>query len=312
MNFFGPFRSGGAIPAGIPEQAAAAGLIASCIVFEIVAMVAILLWLWNGDPRLVDFWFRQVGGPLLVGYAVIEWAAAARVLQWFQPGEPMRRPWLLLTAAGATHMTSLLFRHWLGQPLASNPLLLWPEGRDWIPLCAEFGRRLGGTLYLALLAAGLGFALRVHGRLKLLSPPGRKGWAVLVTAAALYAYTLISLVYWLQHPRPNRNALWWMGWLTDPLLAALLVLALLLVRSTEPLSGGLLARPWRAYQMALLLTCAGSFFAGLADSGVVSSSWLWPGWLAWHPASALFALAPVWQLEACRVSVRAFGEAQAR
>lgn len=286
----------GARPRG--ERAAAAAVAGSCGLFLAAALGGTILWLSGGTAFWVDFFFKQIGGPLLVVYALVEMAAVGCVVQWFSPGEPMRGPWRLLFAAGVTHAFSMIFRHWLGEPIASNPLPSLPGAEVWLQVCREFGRVLGGTVYLALLAAGLGAALRVHARLGLLRPPGTAGWAALAAAGALFAYTLRSLFYWLGVPGVKTSALRWLGWVTDPLLGVLLVMSMLLMRASAPLAGGMLGRPWRAYFFALLLTCIGSLCAGISNAGLLPASRLWPSWFLWHPASALFALAPLWQLQA--------------
>jgi hypothetical protein len=291
---------------GLPRagHAAAAAVAGSCGLFLLLALSGIAAWQWDGKATWVDFWFKQVGGPLLVAYAVAEVIATGSVARWFAPGEPMRRPWRLLQAASVTHAASTMFRHWFGAPIASNPLALLPGAPFWIEVSREFGRVLGGTLWLALLAAGLGLALRVHARLGLLRSPGVAGWLTIAAAGALLAYTLRSLVYWLGVPSVRSSALWWIGWITDPLLGLLLVLSILLARSSAPLAGGMLAWPWRAYYCAALLTCIGSPRAGIVNSGLMPPSALWPSWLVWHPAAALFALAPLWQLRAMAASAR--------
>ncbi len=276
----------------------AAGMGVSCIVFLTGALTGTIIWLNGGTAFWVDLLFKQIGGPMLVAYAIVEMIAVSCVLQWFAPGEPMRGPWRLLFAAGTTHAVSMIFRHWLGEPIASNPLNVWPGAEAWMQVCREFGRVLGGTVYLGLLAAGLGAALRVHARLGLLRPPGAAGWAAFAAAGGLFAYTLRSLVYWLGVHGVRTSALWWLGWVTDPLLGLLLVLSMLLMRASAPLAGGLLGRPWRSYFWAVLLTCIGSLCVGLGDAGLVPALRLWPSWFVWHPAAALFALAPLWQLQA--------------
>lgn len=286
------------IQAALRGEHAAAAVAGSCAVFLALALAGTVIWLNGGTAFWVDFFFKQIGGPLLVVYAMVEMIAVGSVPQWFAPGEPMRGPWRLLFAAGMTHAASMVFRHWLGEPIASNPLVLKPDAEGWMQLCREFGRVLGGTVYLALLAAGLGAALRVHARLGLLRPPGAAGWAAFALAGGLFAYTLRSLVYWLGVPGVRTSAFWWLGWVTDPLLGLLLVMSMLLMRASAPLAGGLLGRPWRSYFWALLLTCLGSLCVGLGNAELVPAARLWPSWFLWHPAGALFALAPLWQLQA--------------
>jgi|GEM_PF-3104606 len=288
----------GAPAAARTPQAAIVAVVLSCAVFLAGGLAACAWWQYSGATFWLDFWFKELGGPLLVAYAVVEALAAAAIVRLFDPGEPMRTAWQLLRAAACVHAASAFFRHFLGKPVAANPLQLWHAPPAWLALCEEFGRVLGGTLYLAVLMAGLAAALRVYARLRLLPAPSAREWTVLCAAAGLLIYTLRLMAYWLGQPGTRTSALWWLGWVTDPLLGALLSQALLLRRAAAPLEGGLLARPWRAYFHATWLTCAGSLSVGLSAAGVLPAALAWPFWLIWHPAAALFALAPLFQLRA--------------
>jgi hypothetical protein len=295
--------------AGVPDaartgQVAVVAVVLSCAVFLAGGLAACAWWQYSGATFWLDFWFKELGGPLLVAYAVVEALAAAAIVRLFDPGEPMRTAWQLLRAAACVHAASALFRHFLGKPVAANPLRLWHAPPGWLALCEEFGCVLGGTLYLALLMAGLAAALRVYAPLRLLPVPSAREWTVLCAAAGILVYTLRLIAYWLRQPGVQTSSLWWVGWLTDPLLGALLFLALLVRRAAAPLEGGLLARPWQAYFHATWLTCAGSVSVGLSTAGILSAEAAWPFWLIWHPAAALFALAPLFQLQAMMEGIR--------
>jgi hypothetical protein len=229
--------------AGVPDaartgQVAVVAVVLSCAVFLAGGLAACAWWQYSGATFWLDFWFKELGGPLLVAYAVVEALAAAAIVRLFDPGEPMRTAWQLLRAAACVHAASALFRHFLGKPVAANPLRLWHAPPGWLALCEEFGRVLGGTLYLAVLMAGLAAALRVYARLRLLPAPSAREWTVLCAAAGILVYTLRLIAYWLRQPGVQTSSLWWVGWLTDPLLGALLFLALLVRRAAAPLEGG--------------------------------------------------------------------------
>lgn len=276
----------------------------SCAAFSAVALLSAAHWLATGESRWLDFWFKEIGGPLLAVFAVAEAAGAAAAASWFSPGEPMGKVWRLLAAAGAVHAVSMVLRHILGMQIGANPLHSFGGGFQATALLRDFGHVLGGTLYFALLAAGLTLALREHWKLRLIRSLSRSELAVLLAAGGVFAYTLLAARFWLSQPEVRPNPLWWIGWLTDPLLALLFSLSLLLGKSAGRLQGGLLGRPWLAYFSASLLTCIGSLFVGLSEAGLVRGEALWPVWLLWHPAAAAFALAPVYQLEAVRYAIR--------
>lgn len=279
-------------------------ILSSCAVFTGVALLSILHWLATGEARWLDLWFKGIGGPLLAVFALVEAAGCAAAASWFSPGEPMGKVWRVLSAAGAVHAVSMLLRHVLGAPAAASPLpafARWPQGTA---VLQEFGRVLNGALYFALLAAGLMMALRQHWKLRLIRSVSRTETAVLLAASGVFAHTLLAARFWLSQPSVRPNSLWWIGWLTDPLLALLFSASLLLGKSAGRFQGGLLARPWLAYFWASLLTCMGSLLVGLSQAGLLQETALWPVWLVWHPAAAAFAVAPVYQLEAVHYAVR--------
>lgn len=278
----------------------------SCGVFTGVAALLVVHWLATGDGRWVDLWFKEVGGPMLAAYGLAEMAAARAAASWFSPGERMGAVWRLLFAAGAVHAASAGLRHIFGMAILANPLRTLGLSAETLWLLREYGRVLGGTLYLLLLASAILLALLQHRRLGLMSRPSLPLLAALLSACAVFAYTLLAARYWLSQPGVRSGALWWMGWLTDPLLALLFFVSLMLGRSVAQLHGGMLARPWQAYFLGSLLTCFGSLMLGFSQAGWIREADAWPSWLVWHPAAAAFAAAPLLQLEAVRFATRLF------
>ena len=87
-------------------------------------------------------------------------------------------------------------------------------------------------------------------------------------------------------------------WPTDPLLALLLGEALLLYRSAGRMGSGLIGRCWKAFSLGAFLIAAGDVGGWAERSGYLPYPWSSIIWYVWLPATACFALAPAYQLEA--------------
>lgn len=158
-------------------------ILLSCACFSVTGLFLILHWLATGESRWLDFWFRELGGPLLAAFALAEAAGAAVAARWFRPGELMGKAWRLLAAASVVHFASMLLRHVLGVPIGANPLHQFAGESANLALLREFGRVLGGTLYLFLLAAGLLLTLKQYWKLRLARNLSRSEIAVLAAAS---------------------------------------------------------------------------------------------------------------------------------
>lgn len=269
----------------------AAGVSAFCGAAAVAAS-----WLWGADS-LLDAWFKFVGGPFLCACAVIEAHAAFSVRSRYSAGEPMRAAWGLLAAAALVHLLSYLGMHIVGLDIAGNPIRQLPYSAAWMRQAQEFGRMLGGSLFPLLMVAGLGLVLRLYRRLGLMARLTLLDTALLTLPAAFVAFQFGQLARWVLSGQVRTSLMWSIDWATDPLYAILFLEAVLIRRANLPLRGGLLARCWSAYVAAIGLTTAGNLFLALLHGGYIPSQWMWPSWLVWHPAAALFALAPVFQLE---------------
>lgn len=265
--------------------------------FTTSAGIFILYWLKTGDAQPLNVWFREFGALLLVAFPLSGAVTAARVVSLFGEREPMRQTWLLLAAAAAVQAASNFARHVLGQDILLNPLRLLSALHPYRPALDEFGRLLGGILFPAVVIAGLVLALRTYVRLGLL--PRLKTWdfCALTALAGLTAFHLVNAIRWLSDPQVQITPMFLLNVAVDPLYAVLFVVAILLRRAKLSLRHGLIERCWTAYSWAVFLTCAGSLGVTLHQEGILPASWMWPTWLIWHPAAALFALGPAYQLE---------------
>ncbi len=280
--------------------------------FTVTALLFILFWLETGDAALLNLWFREFGAALLMLLPLSGAFTAAKVVSLFGPREPMRQSWYLLAAAGAVHALSNGVRHVLGQDTLLNPLRAFPSLRGWLPVMSEFGRLLGGILFPAVLILGLVLALRTYVRLGLLPRLKVFDFAALTGVAVLMACHFANAWRWLASPDVPLTPVLLLNLTVDPLYAALFVVAILLRRAKLSLRHGLIERCWTAYSWAIFLTCAGSLCVTLNAQGVLPTSWMWPTWLVWHPAAALFALGPAYQLETMETAMASATAARIR
>lgn len=280
--------------------------------FTVVAFLFTLFWLLTGDPVLLEPWFRHFGAILLVLFPMAGAVAGARVVSLFGPSEPMRQSWLFLATAAAVQAISNAVRHVLGRDMVLNPLTALRGSEPWMAALDEFGRLLGGVMFPAVLILGLALALRTYVRLGLLP---RLKWFDFVALAAtglFLAHHLYNGFFWLGDPRVHLTPLLMLNLTVVPLHAVLFAVAILLRRAKLSLRHGLIERCWTAYAWASFLTCAGSLAITLNAQGLLPDRWMWPSWLLWHPAAALFALGPIYQLETMETALASATAARLR
>ncbi|MGQ9919426.1 MAG: hypothetical protein ACUVS7_18670 [Bryobacteraceae bacterium] len=280
--------------------------------FTVAGLLFVVYWLETGDASPLNAWFREFGALLLALFPLAGTAAAGRVVSLFGSQEPMRQSWLWLGAASAVHAASNAIRHIFGKDILLNPLRSLPGIEEWLPALEQFGRLLGGILFPAVLIGGLGLALRTYIRLGLLPRLRRVDWLALTGIGLFFAYHAANAFRWLSDPGVRITPLVCLNLLVDPLYAVLFAMAILLRRAKLSLRKGLMERCWTAYCWAIFLTCAGSLALTLHEQGVLPSRWLWPTWLIWHPAAALFALGPVYQLETMETALASASAARLR
>jgi len=266
--------------------------------------VALVAWEVTGNIAWVENFFRVPGALLLVSLAAVELLLSLRVLHDFSPGQPMRKAWRLISFSAGLNLAGNVAAHILSIRSFVNPLVhfaWWPDSATSI---REFGLILGGTCRLALLAAGLYWALRVYRQSGFLARLARVDWILLAIVGAFVAREAGDVVVMLRHgahPPPGV----YLGWPVDPLLWLLLAEALLLNRSVRQMGQGWIGRCWKAFSTGILLVVLGDLFIWATGFGHLPWIWNTLGWYIWLPAAGAFALAPAYQLEAVGYAERA-------
>ena len=93
-------------------------------------------------------------------------------------------------------------------------------------------------------------------------------------------------------------------WLSDPLLALLLIQAVLIRRSVIRVGLGLISQCWGMYVIAIVTTLAGDASIWAIGQGLLSERLIALTWYIWFFAAAAFASAPAYQLAAMTLPLR--------
>jgi hypothetical protein len=262
-------------------------------------MVCFAVWLWTVYDAWLEEYFKAPAALLLVSMAGVEWYFSRLVANCFSPEQPMRKAWRLIAWSAGFDIAGAICIQILSVDSVINPLRAFPwwDGGA----IRRFGLVLGGPCRFALLAVGLGWALRAYRRSGLLA---RFHWIdrMVLPGMGLYmvfeAQDVAAAIHRGWKPSPAMI----IGWATDPLLWLLLAGALLLYRSARQMGAGWIGRCWQALSAGVFLVSLGDIAIWAASRGLLPWPWSALGWYVWLPAAGAFALAPVYQFEAIHLA----------
>ncbi len=247
---------------------------------------------------------RYQGALFLVGYALWSVVLTGRVASGFVEGDRLRLCWRFLFAASILRLLSSVIIQLFTHESYLNPLyLLWP---GWTKESGErifnFGVHVGGPVQYAVLLAGIVTAVFVYRDLGLIKPLRASDHAMAAGLAAHAIVQLYSAWFWVSVEAAETSFGWWLGWATDPLLAAVMGAAIIMRRSSAKLRGGLIEMGWTALAGAVLFVTIGN--VSLWAMGVDYIRWPYDSltWLIWYMPAILFVAAPAYQLEAMEVA----------
>ena len=243
-------------------------------------------WQISGNAAWIDDFFRVPGSLLMVSLSLVQVVFAWRVRGQFSRGEPLYAAWQLIALSAACDFVATL-----AIQIFSN---LGSNSRS--QLVRQCGLTVGGPVRFALLAAGLLFALQVYRRSGFLGRLAAVDWVLLAGAVLYVMREFWDLWIALQHgKKPDWAEI--ANWPVDPLLCLLLAEAMLLHRSARRMGPGWVGRCWRAFSAGIVLVVLGNVSIWAAAYGYLPYPWSNIGWYVWLPASAAFAIAPVYQME---------------
>jgi hypothetical protein len=273
-----------------------------CAVHFAIGMAAYLHFLATGSYRYLSWYFLILGTLFFLLTTAAESFLAFECRAGFEADEPMRMAWTFIALASLARFVGAVLislDHWhiasiLGSTSSVMAVVL-PRG------LAEGGAVVGGPLAMVFLAVALSRVLRVQHRLGVLRGLTHTD---LLLIGLIVAFTLSQIAIIVRYlgpsypPPPLTKALLW---LSDPLLALLLVQAVLIRRSVIRVGLGLISQCWGMYVIAIVATLTGDASIWAVSEGLLSERLTALTWYIWFFAAAAFASAPAYQLAAMRL-----------
>lgn len=274
-------------------------------IYLLAGLAMFAFYMLTNNPAWVEQFFRIPGAMLFIVLASLQFGFALLVWQQFDAGEPMRFTWAFMSAAGLCELIGSLSVQLFA---ADSPLNLlrnldfWSE--DTARAIREFGTVVGGTGRFTLFAVGLYGALQVYRRSGFLGRLTGVDRIILTLLGSYVVWEAVDVGIALRngkHPEWAEIA----GWPVDPLLWLLLLEAALLYRSVRLMGFSWVGRCWLAFAAGIVLVAAGDISLWAAAYGYLRWPWSALEWYVWLPASAAFAVAPAYQLEAMQSATMA-------
>jgi hypothetical protein len=266
-----------------------------CAIQLALGLAAYVHFLLTGSYFYLHGYFWVFGTLFFLLTTAAECVLAFQCRVGFDSDEPMHMAWSMIAlAAAARFVGSVMIA-------AKNWHLNWIAGGTpgtGLVLLEGFGRAgavVGGPLSMVFLAVGLARVLMVQRKFGVL---GGLKWLDKLLLAIIVAFSLSQIGAALPLVRTHPSPVTMLLWTSDPLLALLLVEAVLVRRSVLRVGDGLLARCWGMYVIAIVATSAGDAGIWAASSGWLSGSLMPLTWYIWFIAAAAFASAPAYQLAA--------------
>jgi hypothetical protein len=269
----------------------------SILLLLLLALAAFSAWWATGNWMWMRAFFDYPGVLFFVGCSLLGLRLSYLCWRQFAPGDAMRPAWLLIVLFGLSQLTGGVIGHVLGGESFLNPLYYLASGHGLIRTAAYTGR-LFSPISMLFLAAGLFRVVQICRKNGVLA--GLKTFDFLllgiVTVYTIHYFT--AVVFSSQHPEGPVTADKIFTWMSDPLLCVLLLQAILIRRSAANMGWGLIARCWVAFTAAIFFTSVGDIGLWASARGTIPFGLQAASWYVWYPATACFAAAPAYQLQA--------------
>jgi hypothetical protein len=285
-----------------------------------VAGICHLAWILTArDAWIVAF--RLLIGAFVLVYAAITVRLAVAARRYFRSTDPLRTVWSLLVAAAIVRLAG----HVLTSGVAWTSPLPMADDVARVMRFSNIGELIAGPVYFAIVALAVGGVARVYRRLGLLTSLDLIDLVAVVGVSVFALRVLRDLVVWYATTPIRGGWLDAIAWARDPLLAILfleavlihrsavcmeagyrspLLGAILIRRSAAQLGAGYVAKCWCALVAGIFLSVLGDVGAWAAAHGFVHGAWTSLLWYVEPCADTAFALAPAWQIVACRAGRR--------
>ena len=160
---------------------------------------------------------------------------------------------------------------------------------------SQIGAVVGGPLSMIFLLAGLSRVLKIQRQFGVLSRLTRMDQLLIGLIAVFTLCQVANIAHRIAEP-PSVTTVFL--WLSDPLLALLLVEAVLIRRSAIRVGLGLVSQCWGMYVLAIVTTSAGDASLWATSERLLSAPLTALSWYIWFFAAAAFVSAPAYQLAA--------------
>ena len=280
-----------------------------CAIHYAIGAAAYLHFLATGNYSYLNWYFLSLGTLFFLFTTAAEFFLALECRSGFEANEPMRMAWTFIALASLARFVAaalISLDHWR---VASNSgsgssvlAVILPRG------VAQAGEVLGGPLAMIFLAVALSRVLSVQRRFGVLRGFTHTDWLLMGLIAFFMCGEAARIVHYIGPSYSPPSLAKAILWLSDPLLALLLVQAVLLRRSAIRVGLGLVQQCWAMYVVAIVTTLAGDASIWAVGEGLLSEPFIALTWYIWFFAAAAFASAPAYQLAAMKMPLAHQGE----
>lgn len=267
-----------------------------CAIHFAIGLAAYLHFLVTGSYRYLTWYFLILGTLFFLLTTAAEFYFAFECRMGFEADEPMRMAWTFIALSSLARFLAaalISLDHWRGASLPSSVLtVVLPRG------IAQAGEVIGGPLSMIFLAIALSRVLQVQRRFGVLRRLTRTDLLLIALIGAFTLGEIANIVRYLGPSYPSAPLTRAILWSSDPLLALLLVQAVLIRRSVIRVGLGLVSQCWGMYVIAIVTTLAGDASIWAIGEGLLSEPLIALTWYIWFFAAAAFASAPAYQLAA--------------
>jgi hypothetical protein len=261
-------------------------------------------WSATSNEQVLRHYFDYEGVLVFLLFGALQAAFAIMVFRNFSSHQPLGLAWQYIMLASVCNFIGTIFRHLLATNSAINPAMYAEFGasNETRQLFGNIGTVLGGPIQMILLGAGLYMAIRAYRQFGMLTRLKALD-IVLIGASLVYSIIVIFGVIVAVKNNPGavtiERGLTWPG---DYLMSLLLLEAVFLRRAASEMGWGYVSKIWGALVTGIFLISFCSLMNWLTAYGVFTWTQTAFVWYLWYPASAAFALAPVYQWEAMRTA----------
>lgn len=267
-----------------------------CAIHIALGVVVYAHYLATGSYSYVSWYFWIFGNFFFLSMTAAEFFLSLQCRAGFEADEPMRLAWTFIAMASCSRLAGTVLI------AANNWHFTWITGQTSSALAlvslrwlAQLGAVVGGPLSMIFMAVGLGRVLRIQRRFGVLG--GIKRIDQLLVGL-IVVFTICQAANIGRHIAQRPPWATVVLWFSDPLLAILLIEAVMIRRSILRVGLGLISQCWGMYVVAIAITLTGDASLWAAREGLLSESLTALSWYIWFFAAAAFASAPAYQLAA--------------